>query len=533
MNIKEVKVEGLSRELQVNVPANDLVAKLDARIEEVKGEVQLKGFRPGKVPAAHVRKTFGNQLMGEIIQQTVNETSQQMLSDRQERPAMQPEIKLVGEVDEVIAGSADLVYDISFEIIPAIELTDFAKLKLSKPVVEVGDAQVTEALDRLGSSRKEFKARGKTAKSKEGDQVKIDFLGRVDGVAFDGGEAQGFDLELGSGQFIPGFEDQLIGKKAGDKVDVKVTFPEEYGNEELSGKDAVFEVTVHEVSAPQDAEINEEFAKSLGMESLDSLKDAMRDQIAKDYGEMSRGHLKKDLLDALSENHDFELPPSMVELEFSQIWHQFEHQLENNNKKIEDLDESEDDLRTEYRAIAERRVRTGLVLAEVGANNEIEVTQEELNQGLMQRVQQFPGQEQQVFEYFQQNPEAMAQLRAPIFEEKVVDFICELADVSERSVTLEELMTEPGSDEQDKPKKAAAKKAPAKKPAAKKAPAKKPAAKTAAAKKAPAKKPAAKTTAAKKPAAKKPAAKPAAAKKPAAKKPAAKKAPAKKPAAKK
>jgi trigger factor len=512
MNIKEVKVDGLSRELQITIPAADMVAKLDARIEEVKGDVQLRGFRPGKVPASHVRKTFGNQLMGEIIQQTVNESSQQTLNEREERPAMQPEIKLVGEVDDVIAGTAALTYDITYEVIPAIELTDFAKLKLSKPVVEVGDEQVSEALDRLGSSRKDFAPRGKTAKSKEGDQVKIDFLGRVDGVAFDGGEAAGFDLELGSGQFIPGFEEQLIGKKAGDKVDVNVTFPEEYGNADLSGKAAVFEVTVHEVSAPKDAEINEEFAKSLGMESLDSLKDAMRDQIGKDYGDMSRGHLKKQLLDELSDAHDFELPPSMVNLEFEQIWHQFEQELENGNKKIEELDESEEDLRSEYRAIAERRVRTGLVLAEVGANNEIEVTQEELNQGLMQRVQQFPGQEQQVFEYFQQNPEAMAQLRAPIFEEKVVDFICELASVTERKVSLEELMVEPGSEDEAKPKKAAAKKAPAKK-AAKKPAAKKPAAK----------KPAAKKTAAKKPAAKKPAAKKPAAKKPAAKKPAAKK----------
>ena len=507
MNIKEVKVEGLSRELQVSIAASELVSKLDARIEEIKGEVQLKGFRPGKVPASHVRKTFGDQLMGEVIQQMVNETSQKMLNDRDERPAMQPEIKLVGEVDEVIKGAADLVYDMVFEIIPAIDLTDFSKLKLSRPVVDVDDARVDEALEQLGAARKSFAPRAKTAKAKEGDQVNIDFLGRVDGVAFDGGSAEGFDLELGSGQFIPGFEDQLIGKKAGDKVDVKVDFPEEYGNAELAGKPAVFEVTVHEVKEPKAAEINEEFATSLGMESLDKLKEAMREQIGKDYGQMSRGHLKKQLLDQLSDSHSFELPPSMVNLEFEQIWHQFEHELENASQKIEDLDESEEDLRAEYRGIAERRVRTGLVLAEVGANNEIQVTQEELNQALMQRVQQFRGQEQQVFEYFQKNPEAMAQIRAPLFEEKVVDFICELAQVSDRKVSLEELMVEPGSEEDAKPK------AKAKKPAAKKAATKKPAAKKAAEDK-----PAAKKTAAKKPAAKKPAAKKAPAKKPAAKK---------------
>ena len=507
MNIKEVSAEGLSRELQITIPAADLVAKLDARIEDIKGTVQLKGFRPGKVPAAHIRKTYGAQLMGEVIQETVNETSQQMLNDREERPAMQPEIKLVGEFDPVIQGEGDLVYDIAFDIIPAIELIDFSTVKLNRPVVEVDEEKVDEALERLASSRKDFEPRGKTAKSQEGDRVKIDFIGRIDGEAFEGGTAEGFELELGSGQFIPGFEDQLIGTKAGDTKDVEVSFPEEYGNAELAGKPSVFEVTVHEVSAPKDAEINEEFATSLGMESLEKLREAIRHQIGNDYSQMSRGHLKKDLLDQLSDGHSFELPPSMVSLEFEQIWQQFQNELEQQGQKMDDLDESEDDLRAEYKEIAERRVRTGLVLAEVGSKNEIDVTQEELNQGLVQRVQQFPGQEQQVFEYFQKNPEAMAQIRAPLFEEKVVDFICEMADVTDTPVSVDALMAEPGATVEDKPaKKAAAKKAPAKKAAAKKAPAKKPAAKKEAAKKAPAKKPAAKKPAAQKPAAQKPAA---------------------------
>jgi trigger factor len=423
--------------------------------------------------------------MGEIIQETVNTSSQKMLTDREERPAMQPEIKLVGEVDAIVAGTADLVYDIKYEIIPPITLTDFSKLKLEKPTVEVDDARVQEALERLASSRKEYVARKKTAKAQNGDRVKIDFLGRIDGEAFEGGAGEGFDLELGSGQFIPGFEEQLVGTKAGDKIDVSVDFPADYGSADLAGKAAVFECTVHEVSEPKDAQISEEFASSLGMESLDKLKEAMREQIGADYSQMSRGHLKKDLLDQLADTHDFDLPPSMVELEFEQIWGQFQQELTSQEKTIEDLDESEDDLRAEYRGIAVRRVRTGLVLAEVGNNNAIEVSQEELNQGLMQRVQQFPGQEQQVFEYFQKNPEAMGQIRAPLFEEKVVDFICEMATVSDKKVSLEELMVEPGADSQDKPKakKPAAKKAPAKKAPAKKAEAKKPAAKKPAAKK--------------------------------------------------
>ena len=479
MNIKEINVEGLAREVQITIAATDLAKQLDDKIESVKGQVQIKGFRPGKVPAAHVRKTFGEQLMGEIIQETVNTSSQKMLTDREERPAMQPEIKLVGEVDAIVAGTADLVYDIKYEIIPPITLTDFSKLKLEKPTVEVDDARVQEALERLASSRKEYVARKKTAKAQNGDRVKIDFLGRIDGEAFEGGAGEGFDLELGSGQFIPGFEEQLVGTKAGDKIDVSVDFPADYGSADLAGKAAVFECTVHEVSEPKDAQISEEFASSLGMESLDKLKEAMREQIGADYSQMSRGHLKKDLLDQLADTHDFDLPPSMVELEFEQIWGQFQQELTSQEKTIEDLDESEDDLRAEYRGIAVRRVRTGLVLAEVGNNNAIEVSQEELNQGLMQRVQQFPGQEQQVFEYFQKNPEAMGQIRAPLFEEKVVDFICEMATVSDKKVSLEELMVEPGADSQDKPKakKPAAKKAPAKKAEAKKPAAKKPAAK--------------------------------------------------------
>ena len=255
----------------------------------------MKGFRPGKVPVAHIRKTFGEQLIVEIIQETVNETSQNMLTERDERPAMQPEIKLAGEVDAVIGGTADLVYDITYEVIPAITLTDFSKLKLEKPVAEINDERVDEALARLAEGRKNFEPRGKTAKAKDGDRVKIDFIGRIDGEAFDGGAGEGFDLELGSGQFIPGFEEQLVGTKAGDTKDVEVTFPEEYGASALAGKAAVFECTVHEVSAPKEAEINEEFATSLGMESLDKLKDAIREQIAGDYDQMSRD-LKKTCL---------------------------------------------------------------------------------------------------------------------------------------------------------------------------------------------------------------------------------------------
>jgi trigger factor len=498
MQVKETKSEGLARVLEVTISAQDLDARMSSRLDEIKGQVQLKGFRPGKVPADHLRKTYGQQVMSEIVQQVVGESSQQALTDRNERPALQPEIKLVGEAGPILEGKADLVYEMNFEVIPEIKLADFAKMELVRKVAKVSTEQVQDSLSRLASSRQTFTAKDAKEKAKSGDQVKIDFIGRIDGEAFDGGTAEGVNLVLGSGQFIPGFEEQLEGHKAGDGVDVKVTFPEDYGSEALAGKEAIFECKVHEVSAPSETAIDDDFATSLGMENLEKLKEAIEEQIQRDYGQMSRTHLKKALLDALDASHDFELPPAMVNMEFDQIWHQFEHELEHENKKIEDLDEDEDSLRAEYRSIAERRVRTGLVLAEVGTQNKIEVTQEEINQALMERVRQFPGQERQVLEYFQKTPDAMAQVRAPVFEEKVVDFIVELAKVTETEVSLEDLMRDPAEDDDNAAKKPAKKKAAAKKPAAKKA-ADKADEKKPAAKKAPAKKPAAKKSTAAKP----------------------------------
>ena len=522
MQVKETKSEGLARALEITILASDLGTRLDTRLDEIKGQVQLKGFRPGKVPASHIRKTYGQQLMSEIVQQVVAETSEKALTDRDERPALQPEISLVSEAGAVLAGSADLVFEMKFEVIPEITLTDFSKLKLERPVVEVSDEQIDESLERLASSRMSYAPRDAKAKAENGDQITLDFIGRIDGEAFAGGTAEGANLVLGSGQFIPGFEDQLIGAKAGDKVDVTVSFPEDYGSQDLAGKEAVFECTVHEVSAPEESKIDDAFASSLGLESLPKLREAIAEQIGRDYGQMSRAHLKKALLDALDGSHNFELPPAMVELEFGQIWHQFEHELEHQGKKLDELDESEEELRAEYRQIAERRVRTGLVLAEVGNRNKIEVTQEEVNQALMQRVQQFPGQERQALEYFQKNPDAMAQLRAPIFEEKVVDFIVELASVTDKKVDIEELMRDPGDEAEQENAKPAKKASSAK--ADKKAEQKKAPSKAAASKKADADtQPAAKKPAAKKPAAKKPAATKSDTKKPAAKKSTAKK----------
>ncbi len=536
MKIKEISSKGLARELQISIAAAELETRLSAKIEDIKGTVQLKGFRPGKVPVGHIRKTHGAQLMSDVVNEAVQETSQSALTERGEQPAVQPNISLSGDAAPIMAGEADLVYDMKFEILPEIKLTDFSKIKAQRPIVKMEAARIDEALERLASQRKNFKPRAASAAAKKGDSVKMDFLGRVDGEPFEGGTSEGFDLELGSGQFIPGFEEQLVGKKAGAALDVKVTFPENYGNAELSGKEAVFEVKIHEVSEAVASKIDEDFATSLGMENLEKLRAAVAEQIGGEYEQVSRSHVKRQILDKLNSDHNFELPPAMVELEFNQIWQNFMQEIENEGKKITDLDESEDDLRKEYQAVAQRRVRTGLVLAEVGRINKVEVTEDELQKAMIQRVQQFPGQEQAMFEYFKNNQQAMAQLRAPIYEEKVIDIIIEKANVSDEEVSLEELMTDPN---EAKPKKAAKKVAKSgdKKPAAKKIETKKveaksakPPAKKAAAKKAPAKKAATKKAPAKK------AAKPAAKKAPATKKPAkpaAKKAPAKKTPAKK
>ena len=483
MQVTVTNTDGLKRELKIQVPAQDLEARLGAKLEEMKNQVRLKGFRPGKVPVSHLRKTFGKQVMGEIIQEAVGESSQKALADEALRPAFQPSIDLEGEIQEVMDGKADLTFKMSFEVVPTFDLADFSKVSVERLVAEVKDADIDEALKRLAENQKNFEPRAEGAKAEDGDLLTIDFVGKIDGVAFDGGSAEDANLELGSGRFIPGFEEQLVGVKVGDEKTVNVTFPAEYGAEQLAGKDAVFDVKVKEVKAPAEVAIDDELAKRFGFDALDKLREALAEQIKSDYTRMSRAHLKRAMLDKLDELHDFELPPSMVEQEFEQIWQQFQHELSHQNKTADDLDEPEDEVKAEYRKIAERRVRLGLVLAEVGEKNSISVTEQELSQALAERARQFPGQERQLYQYYQQNPQAVQELRAPIFEDKVVDFIAELADVTDKHVSRDELFADPDAEEhvhdencdhdhdhgEAKPaKKAAAKKPAAKKPAAKK-----------------------------------------------------------------
>ncbi len=439
MNVTETKSEGLTREYNVVVSKDSLAEKLEAKITQLRPQMNLKGFRPGKVPVSHIRKTYGKSILGDIIQEEVNSTSQKTLEDKEIRPAAQPTIEVTCDQEQLIEGNADLEYSMKVEVMPEFEPADVTGIELERLVVEVTDEEVDEALGKLAESNKQYEARGKTAKAREGDAVVIDFAGSIDGEAFDGGTAEGQTIVLGEGRFIPGFEDQLIGAKTNQEVEVKVTFPEDYPAENLAGKDAVFETKVNEVRAPKEATIDDEFAKGLGIEDLATLKDLLSKNIEQELAGGSRQRLKRVLLDALDERHDFELPPGMVEAEFDQIWKQFEQEKEAGRLDDEDKEKSEDDLKVEYRKIAERRVRLGLVLAEIGRINKVEIKQEEVSRALNQEAARFPGQEQQVVEFYSKNPAAMAQLRAPLFEEKVVDYIIERAEVTDKTVTREEL----------------------------------------------------------------------------------------------
>jgi trigger factor len=504
MNVVEKSSEGLSRTFEVVVPASDLQSRLSVKIEEIRPQVRLKGFRPGKVPAAHIRKMFGASIMSDILQEIVPEATQSTLDERKLRPASQPNVEVKSDADDVLKNGKDFTFEINVEVMPEFETTDPKKLKLERPVAKVGDDQVNEALERLAKDSRSYEDKPKTAKAAKGDVVVIDFVGKIDGEVFPGGSATDSRVALGDGAFIPGFEDQLIGAKAGDDVEIKVTFPKDYGAEHLAGKDAVFETKVKSVQAPQDSKIDDSLAERLGLSDLDALKDALTKRFEQEHNQASRMKMKRQLLDQLDEAHgDIDLPGRMVEAEFENIWREVLAAKEAGELEDEDKDKSDDELKADYRTIAERRVRLGLVLAEIGRNAKVDVTQEELARAVNQEAMKYPGQERQVVEYFQNNPGAVQALRAPIYEEKVVDYIIELADVKEVSVDRNTLFADEDEAPAKKPaKKAAAKKTPAKKSAAAKDEAK-PAAKKAPAKKADGDKPAAKKAPAKKAAAKK------------------------------
>jgi trigger factor len=445
MQVTETLSEGLKREYKVVVPAAELDAKVNARLEELKTQVRINGFRPGKVPVAHLKRMYGRATMAEVIDATVRDTNNQIVSERGYKLAGDPKITLPeakDEVEQLIGGKSDLNYTMALEIVPAITLGNFKELKLEKPVADVVDEEVEQALQRIADQNKPFSARGEGEKAAEGDRVVINYEGRIDGTPFEGGKGEDAPVLIGSKTFIPGFEEQLVGIGAGETRTIKVTFPAHYQAEQLAGKEAEFTVTAKSLEAPGTVTIDEEFAKSLGMESLEKLRDAVKGTIERDHAAMTRQKVKRALLDQLDKMHKFEPPPSLVEEEFNRVWTSVLQELENERKTFEDENTTEEKAKAEYRAIAERRVRLGLVLAEIGEKNSITVSDDELNRSLMERVRQVPGQEQRVYDYFRQNPEAVAGLRAPIFEEKVVDFLLELADVSENKVSREELFKE-------------------------------------------------------------------------------------------
>ncbi|WP_374578892.1 trigger factor [Phenylobacterium sp.] len=443
MQIVEKSGEGLSRVYGVTVPVADLNERLEARIVEITPQLNIKGFRPGKVPAAHVRRLHGKALMAEVVEQTISETTQKVLADNNLRPAAEPDLKPEGDIAQVIEGKADLAYELAVEIMPDFEPTDLSKIALTRPVYEPTEAEVDEAVEELAKQNRTYEPRtGKSQKAKDGDQVLIDFVGRIDGEAFEGGSAADTELTLGSGQFIPGFEEQLVGAKPGDEVIVKVAFPADYQAANLAGKDAEFTTQVKEVRAPVEAKADDAMAERLGIESLEKLKELLKSNLEAQYAGASRFKLKRALLDVLDEKHDFPLPPKMVEAEFAAIWQQVQADKERGGLPPEDAEKSDDQLQVEYRKIAERRVRLGLVLAEIGRANNVQVTDQELLDAMRQEAMRYGSQAQQIFDLFRQNAGMQAQLRAPIFEDKVVDLIVEKATVTDEKVSKDELLKE-------------------------------------------------------------------------------------------
>ena len=443
MQIVEKSGEGLSRLYGVTVPMSDLNQRLDARIAEVTPTLNIKGFRPGKVPQAHVRRLYGKSLMSEVVQQTLNESTQKILTDNNLRPAGEPDLTPEGDIEAVMDGKADLAFNLAIDIMPDFEPVDAATLSLTKPVYVPSEKEVDEAVADLAKQNRTYETRtGKTVKAKDGDQVVIDFLGRVDGVAFEGGTATDVELVLGSGQFIPGFEEQLVGAKVGADLVVKVTFPADYQSKDLAGKDAEFESKVKDIRGPIDSPADDAFAERLGIENLEKLKELIKGNLEGQYADASRFKLKRALLDQLDTKHDFPLPPKMVEAEFSSIWAQVQQDKESGGLPDEDAGKTDDQLQKEYRKIAERRVRLGLVLAEIGRANSVQVTEQELNEAIRREAMKYGPQAQEIFNLLRENQNAQAQLRAPIFEDKVVDLMIAKAKVKDKKVSKDELMKE-------------------------------------------------------------------------------------------
>jgi trigger factor len=468
MQVTETLSQGLKREFRVVLPATELEERLTSELSTLKDRVRINGFRPGKVPVQHLRRLYGRSVMADVVQNAVNEANRKIVDENGLKLALEPQVQFPEnkeEVDKALDAKADLAFTVAVEVLPSFELADLSDVQVKKPVATVSDAEVEQAVERMARQNRTFAAKGEGAEAANGDRVVIDFVGAIGGEPFEGGKGEGVQLELGSGSFIPGFEDQLLGARTGEQRQVKVTFPETYPAPHLAGKGAEFAVTVNEVQAANEVKIDDEFATGFGMESLDKLKDAVRGALQRDFEAQSRRKVKKELLDALDGKYGFDLPPSLVDQEFTGVWSQVQADLKSNNRTFADEGTTEEAAQADYRRIAERRVRLGLVLAQVGEKSDIKVTDDEVTQALVERVRQFPGQEKQVWEYYRKNAQALAELRAPIFEEKVVDHILSQVKVVEEPVSKEALFgdeegqaaSEPGAE--TKPKRKSSKKA--------------------------------------------------------------------------
>jgi trigger factor len=445
MQVTETVSDGLKREFKVVVPAADLATKVDARLGQLKDQVRINGFRPGKVPVGHLKRLYGRAVMAETIEAAVREANAQIVTERGFKLVREPKVTLPeeqGAVEQVVEGKTDLAYTVAIEILPAIELADFKGIELERLNAEVTGAEIDEAVQRISQQSRPFEAKAEGAKAENGDRVTIDFTGKMEGVPFEGGTGGDVALHLGSGTFIPGFEDQLIGVAAGEKRTVNVTFPQAYPAAHLAGKNAEFDVTVKSIETPKAVTVDDEFAKSLGLESFAKLRDMVKERLSREHGAMARQKVKRKLLDELDARHKFTPPPSLVEDEFNNVWKTVQDDLQSRKRSFEDEGTTEEKAKEEYRGIAERRVRLGLVIAEIGEKNAIKVTDDELSRSVMERARQVPGREQEVWDFYRNNPDALASLRAPIYEDKVIDFIFELAKINDKTVSREELYKE-------------------------------------------------------------------------------------------
>jgi trigger factor len=442
MQVTETLNEGLKHEFQISVPASDLDAKADAKLVDLKDKVRLNGFRPGKVPVSHLKKVYGRSVMAETIDQTIRDANTQIFTERGFRLATEPKVTMpteAKEVEELLSGKTDLTYTVAIEVVPPIQLADFKSFNVEKPVVDVTDADVDDAVKRIADQSRPYTAKSDGAKAENGDRVTIDFKGTINGTPFDGGTGEAIQVVIGTGQFIPGFEEQLIGIGVGETRTVRVSFPKNYASEKLAGQPAEFETTATAVEAPGETKIDDEFAKTLGLESLDKLKEAARERLSAEFAGAIRQRVKRTLLDRLDESHKFEAPPSLVAEEFKLMWDSIKAEMESSGKTFADEDTTEEAAKEEYQKIADRRVRLGLVLSEIGEKNKISVTDDEVGRAVIERARSMPGREKEVWDYYRNNANALAQLRAPIYEDKVVDFILELANITEKKVTREDL----------------------------------------------------------------------------------------------